>query len=115
MDIWSLGCVFAEILIGKPLFPGKDIQSQLILIFKKCGYPNFEEWPQKIEPANFKKEFFPNTSEYKRQIKDILAQGNYKDPLLIDLIDQMLILDPNRRLTATEALSHPFFKSLPEP
>ncbi|KAB1219480.1 hypothetical protein CJ030_MR3G012276 [Morella rubra] len=99
IDIWSVGCILGEIVTRQPLFPGKDYVHQLRLITE--GYSPYSpvagRGGAKL-PQFPKQEFsarFPNMS-----------------PGAIDLLEKMLVFDPNRRITVEEALSHPYLAPL---
>jgi len=109
IDIWSLGCVMAELLLGNPLFPGDSGVDQLIEIIKILGTPSREE----IRAMN------PNHTSFKfPQIKphpwSKVFRGKAPAPA-IDLVSQFLRYEPAQRLDPFEALCHPFFDELREP
>ncbi|KAK6589880.1 cyclin-dependent kinase-related kinase [Cryptosporidium xiaoi] len=109
VDMWSIGCIFAELLSGgRAIFPGEDELKQLGRIFELLGTPNKSTWPQAKElplfceftprqPLDFK-QVFPNTSE-----------------IALDLMRSLLKLNPLERISAKEALEHEYFKSYPLP
>lgn len=109
IDLWSLGCVFAEMLLGTPLFPGDSGVDQLIEIIKVLGTPTKEE----ILAMN------PNTTSFKfPQIKPHPWNKVFRGkapPNAIELVSQFLRYEPLKRLEAFEALAHPFFDELREP
>uniref|UniRef100_A0A672PM53 mitogen-activated protein kinase n=1 Tax=Sinocyclocheilus grahami TaxID=75366 RepID=A0A672PM53_SINGR len=88
VDIWSVGCIMAEMLLGKPLFKGNDHLDQLMEIMKITGTPT--------------KEFTA-----KLQSEDVC--------FTIHVLDSMLLLDPESRITAAEGLTLPFFSEFREP
>jgi mitogen-activated protein kinase 6 len=109
IDVWSVGCIFAELLGRKTLFPGKDYVHQLNLIMRVIGTPR--------EDSELD---FINNEKAKRYIKSLpaTARCNFEklfpnaSPKAIDLIDKMLVLDPAKRITVEEALAHPYLESL---
>ncbi|KAJ4750149.1 SHAGGY-like kinase [Rhynchospora pubera] len=109
IDIWSAGCVLAELLLGQPLFPGKSAVDQLVEIIKVLGTPTREE----IRCMN------PNYTEFR--FPQIKAHPWHKifhkrmPPEAIDLASRLLQYSPNLRCTALEACAHPFFDELREP
>ncbi|KAL8191963.1 hypothetical protein R6Q57_028084 [Mikania cordata] len=109
IDIWSAGCVLAELLLGQPLFPGESGVDQLVEIIKILGTPTREE----IKCMN------PNYTEYK--FPQIKAHPWHKifhkrmPPEAVDLVSRLLQYSPNLRSTALEALIHPFFDELRDP
>ncbi|OWM80023.1 hypothetical protein CDL15_Pgr010001 [Punica granatum] len=109
IDIWSAGCVLAELLIGQPLFPGESGVDQLVEIIKVLGTPTREE----IKCMN------PNYTEFK--FPQIKAHPWHKifykrmPPEAVDLVSRLLQYSPNLRSTALEALVHPFFDELRDP
>eukprot|EP00457_Paulinella_chromatophora_P002830 gb/GEZN01002835.1/.p1 GENE.gb/GEZN01002835.1/~~gb/GEZN01002835.1/.p1 ORF type:complete len:434 (+),score=74.33 gb/GEZN01002835.1/:157-1458(+) len=109
IDVWSLGCVMAELLLGNPLFPGDSGVDQLIEIIKILGTPSKEE----IKAMN------PNHTAFKfPQIRPHPWQKVFRNkasPAAIDLVSTFLRYKPNERLDPFEALAHPFFDELREP
>ncbi|ORM39470.1 Cell division control protein 2 -like protein [Babesia sp. Xinjiang] len=108
VDIWSVGCIFAEMINGVPLFPGVSEQDQLKRIFKLLGSPNVNEWPQVVDlPA-----YNPDLGVFERQpwsaiVPKLSGSG-------VDLISKMLQLDPFQRISAREALCHEYFSDIAE-
>ncbi|KAJ6334911.1 hypothetical protein OIU78_011703 [Salix suchowensis] len=106
IDIWSAGCVLAELLRGQPLFPGESGVDQLVEIIKVLGTPTREE----IKCMN------PNYTEFK--FPQIKAHPWHKifhkqmPPEAVDLVSRLLQYSPNMRCTALEACAHPFFNDL---
>ena len=103
VDLWSCGCILAEIITRKPLFPGNNDTDQLAKIFQYLGTPSQQEWPDKSPVLRRNFAFFPP-----RPLRDIMDQSN-SDPEAEDLIEKILRFEPGRRLTAQTALAHPFF------
>ncbi|KAM0022649.1 putative protein kinase CMGC-GSK family [Helianthus debilis subsp. tardiflorus] len=104
IDVWSVGCVLAELLLGQPLFPGESGVDQLVL-----GTPTREE----IKCMN------PNYTEFK--FPQIKAHPWHKifhkrtPPEAVDLVSRLLQYSPNLRCNALEACIHPFFNELRDP
>jgi cyclin-dependent kinase 12/13 len=110
IDMWSVGCILAELLAKKPIFPGRNEIDQLELIYKVCGTPNDENWPRAKELAWW--DTLKPTKVYKRRVRD-----GYKDfpPEALDLVDRLLVLDPAKRISASEALDSDYFWTEPFP
>eukprot|EP00497_Spongosphaera_streptacantha_P004179 TRINITY_DN501_c1_g2_i1.p1 TRINITY_DN501_c1_g2~~TRINITY_DN501_c1_g2_i1.p1 ORF type:complete len:208 (-),score=45.85 TRINITY_DN501_c1_g2_i1:2-625(-) len=108
VDIWSVGCIFAELLLRKPLFPGGNHIEQLKIIFAVLGKPkNHElEWIQTPEAKRWVKQMKDTPG---RDVKKIFGSATEEARgLLMDL----LILDPTKRITVEGALAHPYLKEL---
>jgi len=103
IDLWSVGCIFAEIASGRPLFPGRNDNDQLLRIFKVLGTPTLDDWPGMAELPQYQQ----NYTVYKRQSLGKIAPLNQKG---IDLLEEFLRYDPEKRVTAEKAIEHPYFK-----
>lgn len=107
VDIWSVGCIFAEIVTKKPLFPGKNEDDQLHKIFKIRGTPNPDDWPGITDLQGYKADF----PVYEKDNIANYVQG--LDEEGIDLLEKMLVHDPTKRISAKAALNHPYLKDVP--
>jgi cyclin-dependent kinase len=108
VDIWSVGCIFAELVTRHPLFAGQNEEDQLMKIFKGRGTPSLEAWPKMKELPLFK----PDYPQYQPQSLAKMVPG--LDELGLDLLDKMLKCNPVERITAKDAMLHPYFKDVDE-
>lgn len=107
IDVWSCGCIFAEMISGVPLFRGKDNQDQLLHIMRIIGTPSEQHFKNmfKDNPEIQAKTF----SRYpKMDLRQVLPKAS---PHAIDLLERLLKFDPAERVSAADALSHPYFTS----
>jgi len=109
IDVWSAGCVFAELMLGQPIFPGDSGVDQLVEIIKVLGTPTREQI----------KEMNPNYTEFKfPQIKAHPWPKVFRartSPEAIDLVSRLLEYTPSARITPLQACAHTFFDELREP
>ncbi|KDQ30387.1 hypothetical protein PLEOSDRAFT_1022856, partial [Pleurotus ostreatus PC15] len=103
IDVWSCGCIFAEMISGTPLFRGRDNQDQLLHIMRVIGTPS-EATLRKIAQDSVTLKQFPRYP--KMPFQQILPKAS---PQAIDLLERLLKFDPAERISASEALSHPYF------
>jgi serine/threonine protein kinase len=107
IDIWSAGCIMAELYTGRPLFPGTTNEDQLQRIFRLMGTPSERSWPGISQFPEYK----PNFQVYATQdLRLILPQV---DTVGLNLLSSMLQLRPDMRISAADALRHPWFNDLP--
>ncbi|XP_026331347.1 cell division control protein 2 homolog B-like [Hyposmocoma kahamanoa] len=105
VDVWSCGCVMAELHTRSPLMPGSSDSDQLHCIFRLIGRPPRQEWPSSVcvLPDSF--------PDYPPQdLADLLPRIHHH---ALDLIKRMLVFDPAKRLTALDCLDHPYFTEEP--
>lgn len=105
VDMWSVGCIFAEMVRKQPLFPGDSELQQLLHIFKLLGTPNESVWPGVTKQRDWHE--FP---QWKPQ--GLAKTIPELDPNGIDLLEKMLVYDPAKRIHASQALEHPYFNTL---
>jgi len=104
VDMWSAGCIFAELVHGRPILPGKTELEQLDLIFKLCGTPTPENWPD-ADKLPYAKKFKPK-KHYPRRLREVFSRFS---PCEKDLLESFLTLDPAKRISAKEALDSDWF------
>lgn len=107
IDMWSIGCIFAEMLNkGRPMFPGNNPEDQLQLIVNFCGTPGPEAIASVAEPrARTLLARMP--PRQRRPLTDLFPTA---DPLGVNLLEKILEFDPAKRVTAEEALKHPYLQ-----
>ena len=105
VDVWSLGCIFIELFTRKPVFMGDCQVQQLFLIFSILGTPNSDTWPG-VESVP---DFTCNFPKFSKIGLDGLTKVNHFCKDALDLVKQMLVLDPLKRITCRNILKHKFF------
>jgi len=106
VDMWGVGCIFAEMSIGQPLFCGSSNSSQLFKIFKIMGTPTKQSWPEMVNLSEYK-ESFP---KYKaRKLKNYVPKLGKQG---LDILVKFLQYDPMKRISAKAAMKHEYFADL---
>jgi len=111
VDVWSAGCIFAEMMIRKPIFPGGNHLEQLRIIFEILGTPspNNQHWIKTPEAKEWVQQMTPRRGY---NLGKIFTQAT---PEALDLITGMLQLDPTKRISVNDTLAHPYFSGLHNP
>lgn len=107
IDMWSTGCIIAEMITKKALFPGDAEIDQLFKIFKILGTPSEDNFPDVTQLPSYSATF-PKWNPV--SLASVVPGA---EPLALDLIGQMLRYDPAARISAKAALDHPWFADLP--
>jgi mitogen-activated protein kinase 1/3 len=108
MDIWSIGCIFAEIMARCPLFRGENYLDQIKKITDILGSPNENDMSYISDQQAIK--FITELPKKKKiSFKEIYPNGN---PLAIDLLEKMLCFNPKNRINTEQCLNHPYFKEI---
>ncbi len=108
IDIWSAGCIMAEMYTGRPLFPGTTNEDQVQKIFRLMGTPSERSWPGISQLPEYKNNF---PVYHTQDLRLILPQV---DQVGLSLLNCMLQLRPEMRISAANALLHPWFNDLPQ-
>uniref|UniRef100_A0A4W6FXW7 cyclin-dependent kinase n=1 Tax=Lates calcarifer TaxID=8187 RepID=A0A4W6FXW7_LATCA len=108
VDIWSLGCIFAEMITRRALFPGDSEIDQLFRIFRTLGTPDETVWPGVTSMPDYKPSF-------PKHLQSIHVFVNLEHLPKRLILYEMLNYDPNKRLSAKNALVHRFFRDVTMP
>ena len=106
VDIWSLGCIFAELILRRPLFPGQNYLDQLKIIFEVMGTPKDLTWIKTPEAKRWVQKLKPHNGKPLKQVFEKASDG------ALELLGVMLTMDPNHRYSALQCLRHPYLKEL---
>uniref|UniRef100_A0A673KS48 cyclin-dependent kinase n=1 Tax=Sinocyclocheilus rhinocerous TaxID=307959 RepID=A0A673KS48_9TELE len=111
VDMWSVGCIFGELLTQKPLFPGKSEIDQINKVFKDLGSPSEKIWPGYSEMPAVKKMTFTEYpyNNLRKRFGALLSDQGF------DLMNKFLTYCPAKRISADEALKHEYFRESPLP
>ncbi|GAW79802.1 cdc2-related protein kinase 1 [Plasmodium gonderi] len=125
IDIWSVGCIFAEMILKKPLFVGDNEIDQILKILSLLGLPDRETYPEFYEYSFIsknkelfkKKKIKMNVTKIRSHFPNVANQfsGLYLSDNGLDLLQQLLHFNPKNRISASDALKHPYFKEFPKP
>ncbi|KAH8918846.1 Pkinase-domain-containing protein [Atractiella rhizophila] len=111
IDLWSVGCIFGELVLGEPVMQGKGEIDQINRILKLLGAPSTEAWPEVKELKGYKAlntSSYPPYSSLRSTFKFLNSSG-------LDLLSSFLTYNPETRITAAEAVKDPYFSEAPLP
>ncbi|CAK9437343.1 uncharacterized protein LODBEIA_P17210 [Lodderomyces beijingensis] len=126
IDVWSVGCILFELLIYKAIFPGSDYINQLKLIFEVLGTPSESELQEVVKSKRAKIFIQSLPTRQKMNFHEFITCHPFRrlkhqeraadlNPLAVDLLEKLLVFDPNKRLTVKQALKHPYLASYHDP
>ncbi|KAL7751464.1 Cyclin-dependent kinase catalytic subunit [Sorochytrium milnesiophthora] len=108
VDLWSVGCIFAEMMTRTPLLPGDSEIDQLFRIFRLRGTPNETNWPGVSHLPDWKATF----PQWRAKPLETVIPDLAFNPAALDLMDAFFAYDPAERLSAKRALQHPYFANV---
>ena len=108
VDIWSMGCVIAELVLNKPIFPGKSATDQFLEIMKILGTPTQEQ----IKSMKGKIIKISKLPKIEKKPWSEVFKDKTNDEFFVDLVANLLVYEPNKRLGPYQALLHPYFDDL---
>lgn len=111
IDVWSVGCILAEMLSGKPLFPGRDYHHQLSLILDVLGTPTIDEF-YAISTRRSRDYLRALPFRRRKPFAQLFPQAS---EAAVDFLTKTLTFDPKKRLTVEEALAHPYLEAYHDP
>ena len=117
IDMWSVGCILYELLVGTPLLPGKSTKDMIRMMFGVTGFPDRKEYNEVKKECRIQIEYDDLLQEKIKKKKNILqmVSGYTHDEVAIDLLLKCLQFNPKKRLTAEEALEHPYVADFHNP
>ena len=107
--MWSVGVIFAEMLQRKPFLPGTDTKNQIELICEYLGTPDVDNMKHIPEES---KKLIKNLPKHKKNGKDFNKLFSFANPEAIDLLRKLMMFDPEKRISVTQALAHPYLADL---
>jgi len=110
VDMWAVGCIFAELINMSPLFPGENDIDQLYRVHRALGTPDEKSWPGCTKLPDFNKISFPPMEPI--PFEKLVPEAS---PVAISLLKRLLVYSPKDRITAREALAHDYFFTFPPP
>lgn len=113
-DIWSAACIMCEMKLGKPLIMGDCEIHQIFKIFQMFGTPSETSWPGISKLPDYKKTFPKYHPDNMKSLGSNFGNFGDLDPKFLDLVSQMLILDPKKRMNGHDILNHVFFPPINE-
>ncbi|CAK5273806.1 unnamed protein product [Mycena citricolor] len=108
VDIWSVGCIFAELMLRTPYMAGESDMDQLKTIFRALGTPTEQDWPGHTKLPDY----VPIGQFPKTPLRDLFTAASADT---LNLLGQCLVYEPRKRLSAKDALNHAYFFALPYP
>ncbi|XP_061470049.1 cyclin-dependent kinase 20 isoform X2 [Rhineura floridana] len=110
VDLWAVGCIFAELLNNSPLFPGENDIEQLCCVLRVLGTPNQKIWPEITELPDYNKISFKEKLPI--PLEQVVPDAS---PQAVQLLKQFLLYPSKQRVQAPQALLHPYFFTPPLP
>ena len=111
IDLWSVGCIFAEMLTGRPLFPGRDYHHQLTLTLEVLGTPSLDDY-HAITSARSRDYIRSLPLRKKADFSILFPKANAQ---ALDLLERLLTFSPHKRITVEQALAHPYLEPYHDP
>ncbi|KAJ7065207.1 kinase-like domain-containing protein [Mycena amicta] len=108
VDIWSVGCIFAELMLRTPYLAGESDMDQLKTIFRALGSPTEQDWPGHTKLPDY----VPIGQFVRAPLRDLFTAASVD---ALNLLTQCLLYEPRKRITAVDALNHAYFFALPYP